>query len=267
MSSHSIYLHIISRNKAKELGMSRYFTGKPCKHGHISERMVTNHGCAECSRLACSDYSKKYREKERKRNKEYRNKNPDKASRWSRASYHRNREDILERNKEWREDNKEKKKDTDTKYYRKNRDKVLLTNRRWKENNRDRYNRYFRDRRKNPQIKLTERCREMIHRTLNLIGKNKDESTFQLLGYTAEELKNHLESLFIDGMSWENFGEWHIDHIYPINRFINEGITDPAVINSLSNLRPMWAEDNIAKGNLLFEEWMKINPDRATLYM
>ena len=41
---------IISRKEAKALGLKRYFTGKPCKHGHLSERSIDN-GCLECVRL------------------------------------------------------------------------------------------------------------------------------------------------------------------------------------------------------------------------
>lgn len=51
-------------------------------------------------------------------------------------------------------------------------------------------------------------------------------------------------------MSWEAHarGEIHIDHIVPVSKLVSDGETDPAVINALSNLRPMWAADNLAKG-------------------
>lgn len=48
-------------------------------------------------------------------------------------------------------------------------------------------------------------------------------------------------------MTWENWGEWHIDHIKPVAQFIREGITCPKQINALSNLRPLWAHDNLSK--------------------
>jgi hypothetical protein len=48
-------------------------------------------------------------------------------------------------------------------------------------------------------------------------------------------------------MSWENWDEWHIDHIIPISKFEKE--TDPKIVNSLSNLQPLWASDNIRKSN------------------
>jgi len=69
------------------------------------------------------------------------------------------------------------------------------------------------------------------------------------LGYTPEELVRHIESLFEDGMSWDNHGEWHIDHVKPISAYLDEGVTDPSIVNALGNLRPLWAKDNLVKGS------------------
>lgn len=66
-------------------------------------------------------------------------------------------------------------------------------------------------------------------------------------GYLSGDLKSYIESLFLDGMSWDNHGEWHVDHIKPVSKFIEDGIYDPAKINALSNLQPLWARDNWAK--------------------
>ena len=80
-----------------------------------------------------------------------------------------------------------------------------------------------------------------------------------MLGYSAEELKIHLNMLFTTGMSWKNYGEWHIDHTKAVSLFDKE--TPPSIVNSLSNLKPMWAttrkingiiyEGNLNKGNNL----------------
>ena len=64
----------------------------------------------------------------------------------------------------------------------------------------------------------------------------------QRCGYTAAELRAHLESLFTEGMSWDNHGRWTIDHKRPVHTFPMDA--DPAEINALSNLRPLWAHDN-----------------------
>ena len=57
-----------------------------------------------------------------------------------------------------------------------------------------------------------------------------------------------LESLFLDGMTWCNRSEWHIDHIKPIKAFLDEGEVDFNIINNPSNLQPLWAKDNLLKG-------------------
>jgi hypothetical protein len=74
-----------------------------------------------------------------------------------------------------------------------------------------------------------------------------------MVGYSAEQLKEHLEKQFNDGMSWENYGEWHIDHIKPISSFEFDSSDDEQfkVCWSLDNLQPMWGIENIKKGNKL----------------
>ena len=76
-----------------------------------------------------------------------------------------------------------------------------------------------------------------------------------LVGYTACQLKQHLEKQFKEGMTWENYGfyGWHIDHIIPISVF---NFSSPDDIDfkrcwALSNLQPLWAKDNIKKHNNL----------------
>jgi hypothetical protein len=77
-------------------------------------------------------------------------------------------------------------------------------------------------------------------------GRSKKE---RLLGYTIEQLTQRIEFNFKDGMSWDNKSEWHIDHKKPISRFLSQGITDPKIINALSNLQPLWAKENLSKGS------------------
>lgn len=71
------------------------------------------------------------------------------------------------------------------------------------------------------------------------------------LGYTMLDLKLHIESLWEPWMSWENYGSWEIDHIIPIDYYLKQGINDPKIINTLTNLRPLLKEKNRKKGNKL----------------
>lgn len=97
--------------------------------------------------------------------------------------------------------------------------------------------------------KVATAARNMLKRTLQAAGRPKTSTTKVALGYSPEALKIHLEKQFSEGMSWDNYGEWHIDHIIPVAEMIRLGITCPKRINALGNLRPLWAWENYSKGD------------------
>jgi len=83
-----------------------------------------------------------------------------------------------------------------------------------------------------------------------LINKNK-KSTFDVLPYTVDELKIHLESKFEPWMTWDNYGLWEIDHITPDSWFVYNSFEDKGFQDSwaLENLQPLSKHDNCSKGN------------------
>lgn len=85
--------------------------------------------------------------------------------------------------------------------------------------------------------------------------------TEDLLGYTMQELKTHIERQFTPGMTWEKLlaGEIHIDHIIPVSSFSITDVDDPDFKKcwGLQNLQPLWAKDNISKSNKPHEEWLR----------
>ena len=85
---------------------------------------------------------------------------------------------------------------------------------------------------------------------LNKAIKNnyKKGSAVKDLGCTKEELKKYLESKFQPGMSWNNYGQWHIDHIKPLSSFNLEDREELKKACNYSNLQPLWAKDNLSKG-------------------
>jgi len=91
-------------------------------------------------------------------------------------------------------------------------------------------------------------CHGLVRRCVRNYGKTKLNRTLIELGYSAEDFQFHIESLFKDGMSWENYGfeGWHIDHIKPISAF--DSTATIKEINSLDNLQPLWAKENFKKG-------------------
>jgi len=115
----------------------------------------------------------------------------------------------------------------------------------WRIQNKDKYNNYFKERYK--KIPHEYAWRGMLSSVLKRIGTKKEKSTLDILGYSAEELKKHIEYLFLENMSWDNWGKWHIDHIIPISSFDKD--VNPNIVNALTNLQPLWAADNIIKSN------------------
>ena len=97
--------------------------------------------------------------------------------------------------------------------------------------------------------KVRKFCYQSVYRVLLRYGKDKPSKTYEMLGYDAVTLKEHIENKFTKGMSWENRALWDIDHIKPIDAFLKENITDLSIINALENLRPMWRRENAQKGS------------------
>ena len=97
--------------------------------------------------------------------------------------------------------------------------------------------------------KVTFNFSRRMRKSLNGIKESKSWET--LVNYSLEDLKLHLEKQFTNGMSWENYGEWHIDHILPISSFNIQDYNDEYFQKcwSLENLQPMWAVENIKKSN------------------
>ncbi|OAM77705.1 hypothetical protein A3840_08725 [Devosia elaeis] len=89
----------------------------------------------------------------------------------------------------------------------------------------------------------------LISRSLSANGGKGGKSWTELVGYGVSELRAHLERQFLPGMTWDNKSEWHIDHIVPQSSFNYTSTDDPdfRACWALTNLRPLWARDNVRK--------------------
>lgn len=98
-----------------------------------------------------------------------------------------------------------------------------------------------------PSFAIRERM--TAHIGLALRGRKGGLSWEKIVGYSLADLMQHLERQFLPGMTWENRAEWHIDHIVPLVGFKFDGPDDPEIARAwaLSNLRPLWAGENIRK--------------------
>lgn len=132
-------------------------------------------------------------------------------------------------------------------YYKENAEKVCKRTKKYREDRPDWYRRVKREaRRKDP---LTANIRRGIWGCL--AGRQKGSQSIEHLGCTTEELWTYLKSLFQEGMTRENYGEWHVDHIRPLASFDFEVDTENALREAwhYTNLQPLWAKDNLSKGS------------------
>lgn len=106
-----------------------------------------------------------------------------------------------------------------------------------------------------PAFAMEMRVRTSVKQSVRLALKSgaafkpKSGRTLDRMPWTTPELVAHLERQFLPGMSWSNMGEWHIDHVQPLSSFRITGLDCPELRAawSLSNLRPLWAKDNLRK--------------------
>jgi hypothetical protein len=124
----------------------------------------------------------------------------------------------------------------------------------WRSNNKERnkeLNRksYMSRYRNNLNFKLAHLLRHRLNQALK--GDARIGSHVKYLGCTIEEFKNYLESKFLYGMSWDNYGKhgWHVDHIIPISSFDLQNLDELKKACNFTNLQPLWAKDNWSKGN------------------
>jgi hypothetical protein len=103
-------------------------------------------------------------------------------------------------------------------------------------------------------------CGQHIHRFMKATGQKKTRSTHLLLGYRPIDLQEHITS-HPDYKSCVEQGDWHVDHIFPIQAFLDHKIYDLSLINHLSNLRPIPGPDNLSKADVYdekeFEQWLE----------
>jgi hypothetical protein len=100
-------------------------------------------------------------------------------------------------------------------------------------------------------VRFGARLRTLVYVSLKKQTARKVCKTEELIGCAVSDLREHLQTLFHPGMSWQNHGRhgWHIDHIIPCSYF---DLSDPAqqkICFHYTNLQPLWAKDNIAKSN------------------
>lgn len=225
-----------------EKPLSEFPKHKTMKDGYLNQ-------CKECTKQIKKEWDKN--------NKEYR-------KLYQNKYYKEHEEEIKiykkQYNVKWHEDNKE----YNQQYYQNNKEIIILNVKEYanehkeeiRENNRNKYqknkkviNIKKKDKYKNDMLyRLKHLMGGMLRKTFKKIGTKKEKRTVEELGYFPLKLMQRLEMNFTEDMTWDNYGEWEIDHTIPMDYFIKKGIVNPRIINTLSNLRPRWKISRIING-------------------
>ena len=177
--------------------------------------------------------------------KKYREENPEKVAEQRKKYHEKNKEEHNQKAREYHEANKEEIKQQRKEYYEENKEDII------KKAYEHKKKRLMED----PLFKLLERLRGRILIAIKSQAGEKAAKSIELLGCSIEHVRDHLESQFTEGMTWENHGEWHIDHMRPCASFNLEEPEDQKKCFHWTNLQPLWAADNLAKGARL--DWVK----------
>ena len=189
---------------------------------------------------------------------EWQRNNPERAAKRKREWYLANREMCIqraaERKRKLRSPGREvltpeqriaKRKQYMLDYYEVNKDIIIQ---RWVETKK----KYMLD----PMYRTKEAMRQRVNSAFRLKGFTKRSKTFEIVGCTFDELASYIEDQFVNGMSWENRSEWHIDHIVPLSVAKTE--EELVKLGHYLNLRPLFAKDNFAKSDRMLDEFVPL---------
>lgn len=215
-------------NKEKEL--NEFSLKKSSIDGYMSK-------CKECVREYNSLYYLNNKENFKVKNIKYNEENRENISLKKKEYYKNNKFNILDIRKEYYKDNIDKIKERDKLYQRKNREKI------------NKYNSsYIKNKKVKSKIfKLTVNIRCLIYNSFKLKNTYKNYKTEEIIGCSFATFKDFIENKFDRDMTWENYGLWHLDHIIPISHAITN--EDVYKLNHYTNFQPLWAYDNLSKGN------------------
>jgi len=183
-------------------------------------------------------------------------KNKDKIIEYNKDYYRKHKKQELDRNKDWRRVHKlelvKYDKIRNEKYREEHKEEIIERSKLYRNTHKkqikERNKKYIYNRRKgdlNFRIRYNLSCR--IYSVLK--GINKSKNTMKLVGCSIYFLKKYLESKFTEGMSFSNYGKWHIDHIIPCASFNLLKPEEQAKCFHYTNLQPLWALDNIKKSD------------------
>jgi hypothetical protein len=167
--------------------------------------------------------------------------------------YLKNKKEVIKRARKWAKQNPKKRKIIFTRWVENNYEQHRLSGLRWRNKNRKLISKKniayaIKKYKTDPSFKLKACLRSRVICVLK--GRIKSVPTLKLLGVSnIEKVWKHLEKQFKQGMTRENHGKWHIDHIKPCISFDLTKPEEQAKCFHYTNLQPLWASENLAKGS------------------
>lgn len=206
----------------------------------------------EC-KICISEKREANKEKKHEYNKQYWEKTKDVQREKSRKWRENNKDHVKQKMEEWLELNKDYKKQKDKEYRINNWERRKETHTAWRKKD-------YEDMKTNPERQEefnNKRIKSNVSRRIReILKQGKSERSHEYVGCSLEKLKEHLQSLFQEGMTWDNYGTyktgnhtsgWHIDHIIPCAAFDFESTLETRACFHYTNLQPLWGKDNIIK--------------------
>jgi hypothetical protein len=281
-------MKIISRKDSLNKSLSRYFTGKPCIKKHVVERYTSDGKCVSCVVLTSQKSWKRIKEKKnildqttnpqiknilneikeaklfnkpfdrltdkltklrdeqikitaanwRKNNKEYMSKK-NKIRHKENMLVEEYRKENVTRAQKWYFENKQKKFVYDKKRREENPQRMRDTRNKWKKKQWTIKSEYM----------IKEILSKRVRNALNAVYVKKVARTKNLVGCEISFLRQYIANKFKKGMSWDNYGEWEIDHIRPCSSYNLKDPEHQLECFNYSNLQPLWKKENRKKSD------------------
>ena len=216
----------------EEKNLTMFYKEKSCPDGRSSK-------CKKCFK----EYYEKNREHIIKVQQQYYEKNKEKISEYGRDYSKNYYYENLDKVKEYRERYKDRQANYFKSYYSRNKDKLLEYTAQWMK---EKYS-------NEPLYKFKCSLRRAVYRAvITPVTEVDTKKIEEVIGCSIDELVQHITSQFTDGMNWDNYGKWHIDHIAPLSLARTE--EEAIKLSHFTNLQPLWKLDNLKKGRKVTKE-------------
>lgn len=209
-----------------------------------------NSSCKCCCNISHKIYCEKNKKKLYLLHKKWVEKNREYMQKYKKAYRSGNSFEKKSDTREFKQLTKEERSEFNKNYYIKNKSRLIKNQKKYVNNNREKITKSRKKfRHTNINYKISGNLRHRVWTAL--MGISKSDKTFNLIGCNIEFLKQYLSSKFQPGMTWENYGDWHIDHIIPCASFDLTKEEEQRKCFHYTNLQPLWQTDNLSKGKKL----------------